>query len=160
MVKRILCMILGMAVMLSGLAYAGSKTFANGREVSAKHSDGKSMAAMPDVCNSPPSPPAGPIPIPYPNTATSSDTAKGSKKVKTDGNPVMLKDSNFEKSTGDEPGTKNGVSAKQMAPVGPKVSPDPVEPVSSKDHPAVYLKRKEPPTTNPGNSSIEKRNLK
>jgi hypothetical protein len=151
MVMRMLSIILGMAVILSGMAYAGSQTFANGREVSAKQSNGKSVAAMPDVCNSPPSPPAGPIPIPYPNTAKASDTSKGSKKVKNNGSAVMLKDSNFEKSSGDEAGTKNDVSAQQIEPAGQKVSPNPVEPVSSNDHPAVYLKRTEPPNPNPGN---------
>jgi hypothetical protein len=39
----------------------------------------------------------------------SSDTAKGSKKVKCDGNPICLKDSNFKTSVGDEPGTLGGI---------------------------------------------------
>ncbi|NND61094.1 MAG: DUF4150 domain-containing protein [Gammaproteobacteria bacterium] len=63
--------------------------------------------AFPDVCKTPT--PAGPIPIPYPNIAMSSDTAKGTKKVKCDGNPVCVKDSNFRMSTGDEPGSAGGV---------------------------------------------------
>ncbi len=65
--------------------------------------------AFPDVCKTPS--PAGPIPIPYPNIAQSSDTAKGSKKVKCDGNPVCLKDSNFKMSSGDEPGSAGGVAS-------------------------------------------------
>lgn len=65
------------------------------------------LTAFPDVCKTPT--PAGPIPIPYPNIAQSSDTSKGSKKVKADGNPVMLKDSNFSQSTGDEVGSAGGV---------------------------------------------------
>ena len=44
-----------------------------------KSSNGVSIA-FPDVCKTPS--PAGPIPIPYPNIAKSSDTAKGTKKVK------------------------------------------------------------------------------
>lgn len=56
-----------------------------------------------DVCETPS--PAEPIPIPYPNIAKSSDTAKGSKKVKTEGNMASVKDSNFATSTGDEAGT-------------------------------------------------------
>lgn len=48
------------------------------------------------------------MPIPYPNIAKSSDTAKGSKSVKCDGNPICLKDSNFFISTGDEAGTAGG----------------------------------------------------
>ena len=62
--------------------------------------------AFPDVCKTPS--PAGPIPIPYPNIAKSSDTAKGTKKVKCDGNPVCVKDSNFSMSTGDEAGSAGG----------------------------------------------------
>ncbi|RKH55503.1 DUF4150 domain-containing protein [Corallococcus llansteffanensis] len=62
--------------------------------------------AFPDVCKTPS--PAGPIPIPYPNIARSSDAAKGSKKVSVDGKPVCLKDSNFSTSTGDEAGTAGG----------------------------------------------------
>lgn len=62
--------------------------------------------AFPDVCKTPS--PAGPIPIPYPNIAKSGDTAQGSKKVKIDGNPIMLDGSNFSTSTGDEAGSAGG----------------------------------------------------
>jgi len=61
---------------------------------------------FPDVCKTPS--PGGPIPIPYPNIAKSSDTSKGSKTVSVEGNPVCLKDSNFSTSTGDEAGTAGG----------------------------------------------------
>ena len=66
--------------------------------------------AFPDVCKTP-APPAGPIPIPYPNIARSSDTAKGTKKVKVEGKPVCVKDSNFSTSTGDEAGSVGGVAS-------------------------------------------------
>ncbi|MFY2560377.1 DUF4150 domain-containing protein [Corallococcus terminator] len=62
--------------------------------------------AFPDVCKTPS--PAGPVPIPYPNVAQSSDTAKGTKKVSVAGNPVCVKDSHFKLSTGDEAGTAGG----------------------------------------------------
>jgi len=62
--------------------------------------------AFPDVCKTPS--PGGPIPIPYPNIAKSSDTGKGAKKVKCDGKPVCVKDSSFSTSTGDEAGTAGG----------------------------------------------------
>jgi Domain of unknown function (DUF4150) len=62
--------------------------------------------AFPDVCKTPS--PAGPIPIPYPNVAMSSDTAAGTSTVKCDGNPVCVKDSNFKMSTGDEAGSAGG----------------------------------------------------
>ena len=70
-----------------------------------KSSNGTTIA-FPDVCKTPS--PGGPIPIPYPNVAMSTDTAKGSKKVKMDGNPVCTKDSNFRMSTGDEAGSAGG----------------------------------------------------
>jgi hypothetical protein len=39
----------------------------------------------------------------------SSDTAKGTKKVRCDGNPVCVEDSNFSMSTGDEAGAAGGL---------------------------------------------------
>jgi hypothetical protein len=85
-----------------------TKVFANGRELSGKASGNKSVAAMPDVCLSPPGPPAGPIPIPYPNTAQSSDTGDGSKSVTVNGKEVGLKNQSVYKSSkGDEAATRN-----------------------------------------------------
>src|SRR5205823_6705105 len=52
--------------------------------------------------------PAGPVPIPYPNVAQSSDTTQGSQTVTMDGNPIMLKESVFATSTGDEAGSAGG----------------------------------------------------
>jgi hypothetical protein len=62
----------------------GNDVFANGREVSCKAADGKSICAFPDVCFTPPENPATPpgVPIPYPNTGMAKDTTSGSKKVK------------------------------------------------------------------------------
>lgn len=77
----------------------------NTRTVVHKSSNGIATA-FPDVCKTPT--PGGPIPIPYPNIAMSKDTAKGSKSVTMDGNPIMLKGSNFSTSTGDEAGTAGG----------------------------------------------------
>lgn len=71
-----------------------------------KSSNGVTIA-FPDVCKTP-APPAPFVPIPYPNIAKSSDTSKGTKKVKCDGNPVCVKDSNFSTSTGDEGGSAGG----------------------------------------------------
>ena len=73
-----------------------------------KSSNGITIA-FPDVCITPAAP--SPIPIPYPNIAKSSDTAKGTKKVKCDGNPVCVKNSNFSRSMGDEAGTNKGVAS-------------------------------------------------
>lgn len=88
--------------------------FANGREISCKAGDGKTICEFPDVCMTPPENPATPpgIPVPYPNTAFSKDTTSGSKKVKISGKEVMLKNkSYFKTSTGDEAGcaAKKGV---------------------------------------------------
>lgn len=71
-------------------------------------SNGVSIA-FPDLCKTPT--PAGPVPIPYPNIAKSSDTASGSKKVTFDGESVCLKDSNFSTSVGDEAGIAGGVAS-------------------------------------------------
>ena len=49
----------------------------NNLSVVHKGSNGVTIA-FPDVCKTPS--PAGPIPIPYPNIAKSSDTANGTKK--------------------------------------------------------------------------------
>jgi len=86
----------------------GCEVYANGRTIACKAADGKTIAAMPDVCLSPPSPPAGPVPIPYPNTGVASDTTDGSKTVEINGQEVMLKNTSyFKKSSGDEAATKS-----------------------------------------------------
>lgn len=75
-----------------------------------KGSNGISMATIPDVCKTPS--PAGPVPIPYPNIAMSSDLAKGTTTVKADGGNMCANyGSEFSKSTGDEPGTVGGVAS-------------------------------------------------
>lgn len=84
------------------------EVFANGREISGKATSNKSLGAMADVCLSPPAPPAGPIPIPYPNFSNAGDTDKGSKSVKLRGKPAGLKDkSTYKTSKGDEAATRN-----------------------------------------------------
>jgi hypothetical protein len=75
--------------------------------LSVVHKDsGGITTAFPDVCKTPT--PGGPVPLPYPNIAKSSDTADGTSTVKCDGNPVCVKDSNFSTSTGDEAGSAGG----------------------------------------------------
>jgi len=93
------------ALIYCSVTFAGDTVVVNPRTVTSK-SGGGATAASPDVCKTPS--PAGPVPVPYPNTATSRDTAQGSKKVKVDGNPTMIKDkAYFNKSEGDEAGTEN-----------------------------------------------------
>jgi hypothetical protein len=91
-----------------------NQVYANGREVSCKAADGKTICAFPDVCFTPPQTPATPpgVPIPYPNTGLASDCTDGARSVKVSGQEVMLKNkSYFKTSTGDEAGNapKKGV---------------------------------------------------
>ena len=62
-----------------------------------------------DICKTPT--PGGPVPIPYPNIAMSAQTSDGSTTVKCDSNPIMLKDSVFSLSSGDEAGSIGGVKS-------------------------------------------------
>jgi hypothetical protein len=91
-----------------------NKVFANNMEVACKAASGKSIAAFPDVCMTPPENPATPpgVPIPYPNTGMASDMTDGSKTVKISNKEIVLKNkSHFKKSSGDEAGSaaKKGV---------------------------------------------------
>ena len=83
--------------------------FANGDAIACKAGADKVVSAFPDVCLSPPSPPAGPIPVPYPNTSFSKDMQSGSKTVMIKNKEVMLKDQSFYKTSplGDEAATKS-----------------------------------------------------
>jgi hypothetical protein len=54
-------------------------------------------------------------PIPYPNIAMSTDTDKGSNDVKMDGKKIMLQDSNFKTSKGDEAGSLKGVVSSETS---------------------------------------------
>ncbi len=90
----------------------GCEVYANGDEIACKAGDGKVIAAFPDVCLSPPSPPAGPVPIPYPDTSFSKDMQNGSKTVMIKDKEIMLKDQSFYKTSplGNEAAT-NGLGA-------------------------------------------------
>jgi hypothetical protein len=87
----------------------GCEVYANGDEIACKAGEGKVIAAFPDVCLTPPSPPAGPIPVPYPDTSFSKDMQSGSKTVMIKDQEVMLKDSSFYKTSplGDEAATNS-----------------------------------------------------
>lgn len=81
--------------------------FANGREVSCKKADGKTICAFPDICMTPPTSPATPtgVPIPYPNTGMAKDTANGSRSVKITGKEIVKKNVSYYKTSyGDEAG--------------------------------------------------------
>src|SRR5689334_11155305 len=81
-------------------------TFANKRGIAHATSNGMSTV-FPDVCKTPT--PAGPVPIPYPNIAKSSDTAKGAATVAVDGSMPMVKGAMYSMSTGDEAGSAGGI---------------------------------------------------
>jgi hypothetical protein len=85
----------------------GQTTFANARGIVHKGSGGMSIV-FPDVCKTP-APPAGPVPIPYPNIGKSADTSSGPSKVRTDGKMPMVKGAKYSRSSGDEAGSAGGV---------------------------------------------------
>lgn len=102
-----LCLSLLIFVIVSaGSVYAENKAVSGNNMIVVNQDSQGTMKSVPDVCKTPSPDVPGAIPIPYPNTATSSDTTKGSKKVKADGNPVNIKGSYFKTSDGDEPGSK------------------------------------------------------
>lgn len=82
--------------------------YANNNEIASKAADGKSIAAFPDVCFTPPAPPAGPLPLPYPNTGEVKNTDKGTTKVFIKDKMVGMEgDSCISKSMGDEAATQS-----------------------------------------------------
>lgn len=85
------------------------EVYANGDEIACKAGGGKVIAAFPDVCLTPPAPPAGPIPVPYPDTSYSRDMKKGSRTVKIKRKEVMLKNLSYYKTSplGDEAATRS-----------------------------------------------------
>jgi hypothetical protein len=87
----------------------GVKTSANSLSVVHQGSSGMATASAPDVCNTPT--PTGPVPMPYPNIAMSSNLLMGTILVSTEGMPIATKDSFFFPSSGDEPGVGGGVAS-------------------------------------------------
>lgn len=75
---------------------------------------GTSMAT-PDVCKTP-APPAGPIPIPYPNIAQINQANAGTctSKVKIDNKAVLTMKSEIPMSSGDEAGAAGGVVSSKI----------------------------------------------
>ena len=81
-------------------------TFCNTRGISHKGSGGMNTV-FPDVCKTQVGPPI--VPIPYPNMGKDSDTTKGPKSIKVDGEMPMFKGSVWSTSTGDEAGAHKGI---------------------------------------------------
>ncbi|SFT71955.1 MULTISPECIES: PAAR-like domain-containing protein [unclassified Mesorhizobium] len=91
-----------------------SGVFANGLEISGKAVGAKTIAALPDVCFTPPENPATPpgVPIPYPSFGFASDTEQGTGTVTIGGKTVNIKNkSDLTKTSGTEAGcaAKKGV---------------------------------------------------
>ncbi|RWP37397.1 MAG: DUF4150 domain-containing protein [Mesorhizobium sp.] len=82
--------------------------FAGTWEIAAENGMNKSIARFPDVCMSPPSPPAGPIPIPYPNTSFSNNLKSGSTTVRIGGKGAALAQKSYYKESvlGNEAATR------------------------------------------------------
>jgi len=82
--------------------------FAGTWEIAAENGMNKSIGRFPDVCMSPPSPPAGPIPIPYPDTSFSNNLKSGSSTVKIGGMGAALAQKSYYKQPilGDEAATR------------------------------------------------------
>lgn len=79
--------------------------YANDDEICSKAADGRSVMG-PDPCWSPPPPSAGPVVIPYVNTAHARKLKNGTKTVFICKTPAALRDVSFlEKSIGNEPAT-------------------------------------------------------
>lgn len=82
--------------------------FAGMWEIAAENGMNKSIARFPDVCMSPPSPPAGPIPIPYPDTSFSNNLKSASTTVLIGGKGAALAQKSYYKEPvlGDEAATR------------------------------------------------------
>ncbi len=86
----------------------GATVTANHQTIVHRDSGG-TVVTSPDVCQTQIG--IAVVPVPYVNTARSTDTTQGSSTVTMDSNPVMLSGSVFSTSSGDEPGTIGGVSS-------------------------------------------------
>jgi hypothetical protein len=85
----------------------GDKVFVNGRSAIHAGSAGKTIC-FPDVNLCPPTPPAGPVPMPLPNMAQGADLQGGASSVLIEGNPMAKKSSFLAKSTGNEAAQSTG----------------------------------------------------
>jgi len=84
------------------------EVYAGTWEIAGEAGMNKSISRFPDVCMSPPSPPAGPLPIPYPDTSFSTDLKEGSSTVKAGGKAIALAQQSYYKASvlGNEAATR------------------------------------------------------
>ncbi|MEN6507974.1 MAG: DUF4150 domain-containing protein [Smithella sp.] len=85
----------------------GSSVFVNKQGWSHKGSGATAMNTAPDVCLTQVG--LSVVPIPYPNTAKSSDLKNGSKTVKIEGHSTAIDGCCYSKSAGDEAGNRKGI---------------------------------------------------
>ncbi len=84
-----------------------STVFANKQGISNANSGAVASNTAPDVCLTQVG--IAIVPIPYSNTAKSSDLKDGSKTVKVDGAMAAIDGCSYSKSTGDEAGNRKGI---------------------------------------------------
>ena len=84
----------------------------NNLSVVHKSSHSGKCISFPDVCKTPS--PAGPIPIPYPNSSYGQQNAAASKTTAVGSKTPMTKSSNLSMSSGDEAGTLKGMASYQQ----------------------------------------------
>jgi hypothetical protein len=89
-----------------------ANVYANNLEISGKAVQAQTIAAMPDVCFTPPQTPATPpgVPIPYPSFGVGSDTENGTSTVFIAGKIVNIKNKSDESKTS---GTEAGCAPKK-----------------------------------------------
>ncbi len=99
---------------------------------------GGQCMGFPDVCKTP-IPPAGPVPIPYPNIAMANQAKGGttSKKVKVSNKNMCTTKTEISMSSGDEAGTAGGLVSSKFK--GPALYKKGSSKVSVEGAPAVHL---------------------
>ncbi|CAA2107851.1 DUF4150 domain-containing protein [Variovorax paradoxus] len=81
--------------------------YANDDEICSRAADGKAVIPGMDPCWSPPAPPAGPVVVPYTNTAFAKDLKNGTTTVFICGTPAAVRNKSFlANSIGNEPATR------------------------------------------------------
>lgn len=73
---------------------------------------GGMIMGFPDVCKTPT--PAGPVPVPYPNTGMPAAANPVTQKVLIDGMPVLTQSSKVQPSNGDQAGVAGGEVSGQI----------------------------------------------
>lgn len=93
------CVLALAALVYSPVTPAAGTVYANHNTITAKSANGMAAVTFPDVCKKP-TPPTGPVPVPYPKTGQTSATSKGSTKIKLkNGGEIEVKGSKYKHDT-------------------------------------------------------------